>query len=82
MSVPPIPRRRFNIESEVLMLLGEEEMVQFPGEDEPKTINEALLSPASDKWKNAMEEEMESMKVNNVWTLVDLPKNRKAIGNK
>ena len=78
----PVPRRRFDIESEALILQGEEAMVQFPGEDEPKTIKEALSSPASDKWKNAMEEEMESMKVNNVWTLVDLPKGRKAIGNK
>ena len=29
-----------------------------------------------------MEEEMESMKVNHVWDLVDLPPNRKAIRNK
>ena len=48
------------------MLQGEEEMIQFPEEDEPKTIKEALSSPASDKWKNAMEEEIKSMKVNNV----------------
>ena len=61
-----VPRRRFDIESEALMLQGEEEMVQFPEEDEPKTIHEALLSPTSDKWKNAMKEEIESMKVNNV----------------
>ena len=78
----PVPRRRFDIESEALMLQGEEEMVQFPEADEPKTINKALSSPAIDKWKNAMEEEMKSMKVNNVWTLVDLPKGRKAIDNK
>ena len=30
----------------------------------------------------AMEEEMESMRSNQVWKLVDLPKGRKAIGNK
>ena len=29
-----------------------------------------------------MEEEMESMKSNHVWELVDLPKRRKAIENK
>ena len=29
-----------------------------------------------------MEEEIESMKVNQVWSLVDLPAGRKAIGNK
>ena len=30
----------------------------------------------------AMEEELESMKLNQVWKWVDLPKGRKAIGNK
>jgi Reverse transcriptase (RNA-dependent DNA polymerase) len=30
----------------------------------------------------AMEEEMESMRSNNIWELVDLPEGRKAIGNK
>ena len=30
----------------------------------------------------AMEEELESMRVNQVWDLVDLPEGRRAIGNK
>lgn len=47
-------------------------MVQFPDDDESKTIQEALSSRDSDKWKNAIEEEMKSMKVNKIWTLVDL----------
>ena len=35
-----------------------------------------------ENWKNAMEEEMEFMKINQVWELVDPPKGRKPIGNK
>ena len=51
-------------------------------EDEPRNINEALNCPNKEKWIYAMKEEMESMKSNQVWELVDLPKGRRAIGNK
>ncbi|XP_042406802.1 uncharacterized protein LOC121996771 [Zingiber officinale] len=44
--------------------------------------DEALSCPSRDKWINAMEEEMNSMKSNNVWELVEIPHGRKAIGNK
>ena len=50
--------------------------------DEPNMIEEALSSPNKDKWINALEDEMKSMKENQVWKLVKLPKRRKAIGNK
>ncbi|XP_071688658.1 uncharacterized mitochondrial protein AtMg00820-like [Rutidosis leptorrhynchoides] len=56
-------------------------MVQLE-EDEPRNINEALTCTAKDEWFKAMEEEMESMRSNNVWELVDLPKGRKARGSK
>ncbi|GJY28635.1 retrotransposon protein, putative, ty1-copia subclass [Tanacetum coccineum] len=42
----------------------------------------ALLDPESDKWLNAMNVEMQSMKDNEVWDLVDLPPNGKTIGSK
>lgn len=57
-------------------------MIQSLEDDKPKTIQEVLSSLASDKWKQVMVEEMESMKVNKVWTLVDLSKRCKAIDNK
>ena len=57
-------------------------MIVPQDDEEPKNIREALTCPSSDKWKIAMEEEMESMRSNNVWELVDLPKGRRAIGNK
>ena len=46
-----------------------------------ETIKEALECPTKEKWKVALEEEIKSMKVNQVWSLVDLPPDRKAIGN-
>ncbi|GJW29670.1 retrotransposon protein, putative, ty1-copia subclass [Tanacetum coccineum] len=42
----------------------------------------ALLDPESDKWLNAMNVEMKSMKDNEVWELVDLPPNGKTVGHK
>ncbi|GJV84634.1 retrotransposon protein, putative, ty1-copia subclass [Tanacetum coccineum] len=39
----------------------------------------ASLDPESDKWLNAMNVEMQSMKDNDVWELVDLPPNGKTV---
>jgi len=44
---------------------------------EPGTFEQALKSTDIDKWKLAME--INSLKKNNVWKLVNLPKNRRAI---
>nr|GFB50305.1 hypothetical protein [Tanacetum cinerariifolium] len=40
----------------------------------------ALLDPESEKWLNAMNVEMQSMKGNEVWILVELPSNGKTVG--
>ena len=50
--------------------------------DEPMNYEEAMMSPNSAKWLEAMKSEMGSMYENKVWTLVDLPNNRQAIENK
>ena len=57
-------------------------MVAPQDDDEPRNVKEAQSCPDKKKWMQAMEEELESMKLNQVWELVDLPKGRKAIGNK
>ncbi|GJZ96973.1 retrotransposon protein, putative, ty1-copia subclass [Tanacetum coccineum] len=49
---------------------------------EPANYKAALLDPESDKWLNAMNVEMQSMKDNEVWKLVDLPPNGKTVGHK
>nr|GFA44946.1 hypothetical protein [Tanacetum cinerariifolium] len=43
----------------------------------PATYKAALLDHESDKWLNAMNVEMQSMKDNKVWELVALPPNGK-----
>ena len=50
--------------------------------DEPTNYEEAMMSPDSAKWLEAMKSEMRSMYKNKVWTLVDLPDDRQAIENK
>ncbi|WCJ29450.1 Retrovirus-related Pol polyprotein from transposon TNT 1-94 [Euphorbia peplus] len=70
-----VKRRRFGIEGEALLITPSDEA-------EPKNVSDALSCPEKDKWKKAMEEEMDSMKVNQVWELVDLPEGRKAVKSK
>ena len=41
--------------------------------DEPLTYAEAMVNPDSVKWQEAMESEIESMKENQVWNLIDPP---------
>ena len=50
--------------------------------DEPTNYEEAMTSPDSAKWLEAMKSEMGSMYENKVWTLVDLPNDQQAIENK
>ena len=50
--------------------------------DEPTNYEEAMMCPDSAKWLEAMKSEMGSMYENKVWTLIDLPDDRRAIENK
>ena len=50
--------------------------------NEPTNYEEAMMSPDSAKWLEAMKSEMGSMYENKVWTLVDLPDDWQAIENK
>nr|GEY43364.1 hypothetical protein [Tanacetum cinerariifolium] len=49
---------------------------------EPANYKAALLDLKSEKWLNAMNAEMQSMKENEVWVLVELPPNGKTVGSK
>ena len=62
----------------VALLTGESEA----SEDEPLTYSEAMNGKESHKWKQATDDEMQSLHENKTWTLVDLPPGRKAIGSK
>ena len=50
--------------------------------NEPTTVTEALCSPEKKEWIAAMEREMQSLSENDVWELVELPKDRKMVGSK
>ncbi|XP_072080991.1 uncharacterized protein [Arachis hypogaea] len=51
-------------------------------DNDPKTYEEAMQSSESLKWQSAIESEIESMRINNVWTLVEPSKDIKPIGCK
>ncbi|KAK1602410.1 hypothetical protein QYE76_016739, partial [Lolium multiflorum] len=57
-------------------------MIVDNNDEDPATYEEAMMSPDSNKWQEAMKSEMGSMYDNKVWTLVDLPDSRKAVENK
>lgn len=48
--------------------------------NEPISYEEAMKSSEKDEWLKAMQNEMDSLKENETWTLVDLPKGKKPIG--
>ncbi|GJV91588.1 retrotransposon protein, putative, ty1-copia subclass [Tanacetum coccineum] len=50
--------------------------------DEPTNYKAALKDLESEKWLAAMNVEMQSMKDNDVWELVELPPNAKTVGHK
>ncbi len=52
----------------------------FP--EESQTVEEALNGKDAKKWEIAMQEEYDSLLVNNTWSLVPLPKGRKPISCK
>jgi hypothetical protein len=60
-----LPRRRFEI--------GGAYMIALHDDNEPRTVQEALSSFVKDEWIKAMNDEIESMKTNQVWDLVNLP---------
>nr|GEY66085.1 hypothetical protein [Tanacetum cinerariifolium] len=63
-----------------LYIDAEEHKLGYLGE--PANYKAALLDPESDKWLNAMNVKMQSIKDNKVWVLVELPPNGKIVGSK
>ncbi len=63
-------------------LITDDDRVELIDEDEPTTYQEAVSTPDSDKWIEAMKSEMQSMSDNQVWNLIDPPEGVKTIGCK
>ena len=47
---------------------------------EPSCYQEEMDDVDNEKWKKAMEEEMDSLAKNNTWDLVELPEGRSLFG--
>ena len=62
--------------------VGKDEFEHIVMEDDPVNFHQAMQSANSQQWLEAMNEEMQSMKDNDVWDLVVLPEGIKPIGNK
>ena len=76
------PRRSTRVRS-VLEWYGNPVMeIMLLDNGEPSNYEEAMAGPDSNKWLEAMKSEIGSMYENKVWTLVDLPDDRRAIENK
>ena len=73
--------RRKAISDDYVVFLQEHEF-DTGLEDDPTSVNQAKQCTNSEKWIAAMQEEMKSMKDNDVWDLVELPKGIKPIGCK
>ena len=51
-------------------------------EDKPQSFKEAMSSPEAPYWKDAINDEVESILKNHTWELVDLPPGSKPLGYK
>ena len=51
-------------------------------EEDPKTFTQALSSRNASFWREAINNEMDSIMSNQTWVLVDLPPGSKPISNK
>ena len=71
----PIPHCRFEIKGEAFMIASN-------NGDEPRTYSEAIALSTKELWIKTMDEEIEAMRSNHIWDLVDLSPNCKAIRNK
>lgn len=59
-----------------------DESALFTLDDEPLTVKDAQESRDWDKWKKAMDEELEALNKNQTWLLVDKPTSSRCIKNK
>ena len=83
-SVEPIAKRKAKRTTKVPLRFTN--MVAYASpiaiEDSPATYLEAVQSSEEEKWRIAMNEEMQSLHKNQTWRLASLPKGKKAIGCK
>src|SRR3954462_8510817 len=79
---PFMPRRSSRVRQPIEFYGQLVNAISADESDEPPSYKEALEGPESKKWLEAMKSEIDSMYTNKVWTLVDIPEDRKAVENK
>ncbi|GJW17405.1 retrotransposon protein, putative, ty1-copia subclass [Tanacetum coccineum] len=81
-SISPRKSARTHQAPERLCLNVEVEEHNLGDLNEPANYKAVMLDSESNKWLDAMNAEMQSMKDNQVWRLVDLPPDCKTVGSK
>ena len=76
------PRRSSRVRSAPKWCSNHVLEVMLLDHDEPTNYEEAMMSPDSTKWLEAIKSEMRSIYENKIWTLVVLHDDRHAIENK
>lgn len=74
----PTPRRSMR-ERHPPNYYGESVAIASNFSKEPVNVKDVLSSPEKARWSDAMEKEMESLKANDVWDLVELPSDRAVV---
>ena len=74
--------RRSAIPDDYIVFLQEHEFDIGVVEDDPINFHQVEQSSNFQKWIDAMKDEMKSIKDNNIWDLIKLPKGVKHIGCK
>ena len=75
-------RERRNAISDDYVVYFQEHEFDIGLENNPINLSQAKQNSNSHKWIKAMEDEMKSMKNNDIWDLVELPKGAKSISCK
>ena len=73
--------RRSAIPSDYLVYIGEQDY-DIGSVTDPITYEEAVSCPQSELWLDAMRDEIQSMRHNGVWELIELPEGHRPIGCK
>jgi hypothetical protein len=74
--------RKTSISDDYVVYLEEHEFDIGMMEEDPENIHQALKCQNSDKWIEAMNEEIKSMYDNKIWDIIPLPEGLKPIGCK
>ena len=64
------------------MVYLQESKIDLGMNNDPVSFSQAIESIDSSKWIDAIEDELKSMDKNQVWDLIELPKDCKKVGSK